>query len=209
MSTKPKIFHLLLRQYRERCEEGFNPCKEHIREHNGTCVRTGEHMNFADCVNCSSEWGGVYCERRLNSCELEILNLSHSPCANGGNRLVNPIDVTTYICLCAPSWQGKRCENLYVKETMMDRNEKSLSISARPKVVEEKDYYKRVKGRFQSTLKPETTSTSSNGNDPVQDSKSRNESDLNSGFVAKLQILYKIELQHFMAKLNHTKIEIS
>ncbi|KAM7535168.1 hypothetical protein Aperf_G00000094067 [Anoplocephala perfoliata] len=94
----------------ERCEEGYDPCKEHICEHNGTCVRTGEHMNFADCVNCSLGWGGQRCERKLNACELETLKLGHSPCCNDGDCLVDPTNETTYICLCDPDWQGNRSE---------------------------------------------------------------------------------------------------
>ncbi|KAM7535827.1 hypothetical protein Aperf_G00000094076 [Anoplocephala perfoliata] len=94
----------------ERCEEGYDPCEEHICEHGGTCVRTGVHMNFAKCVNCNSGWVGPHCERKLDACELEALKLGRPPCANGGRCTISPTNDTISTCLCSPGWQGDRCD---------------------------------------------------------------------------------------------------
>ncbi|KAM7542754.1 hypothetical protein Aperf_G00000001091 [Anoplocephala perfoliata] len=99
----------------KRCELGFDPCEGHICEHNGTCAVTGEHLNFAKCVNCSPGWDGIYCERKLNACEMETLKLGHPPCRNGGHCVVNPAIETQFTCLCAPGWHGPRCATSFSK----------------------------------------------------------------------------------------------
>uniref|UniRef100_A0A0R3TIK5 Delta-like protein n=1 Tax=Rodentolepis nana TaxID=102285 RepID=A0A0R3TIK5_RODNA len=94
----------------KRCEEGFDPCAEHVCLHGGTCVPIGEHMNFAKCVNCSGRRGGLHCEEELNACEYEESQLGHPPCTNGGHCVVSPFNETQFTCLCAPGWRGAHCE---------------------------------------------------------------------------------------------------
>ncbi|KAM7542426.1 hypothetical protein Aperf_G00000001079 [Anoplocephala perfoliata] len=103
----------------ERCEEGYDPCREHTCEHGGVCVPTGENKNFAKCVNCSSGWEGLHCEKRLFICELETLKLGHPPCVNGGHCIVSPTNDSTFTCLCASGWQGDRCEVSSLKASVI------------------------------------------------------------------------------------------
>ncbi|KAM7542529.1 hypothetical protein Aperf_G00000001015 [Anoplocephala perfoliata] len=99
----------------ERCEEGYDPCREHICEHDGVCVPTGENKNFAKCINCSLGWEGLHCEKKLPTCEMETLKLGHPPCVNGGHCNVSPTNDSIFTCLCAPGWQGDRCEISFTK----------------------------------------------------------------------------------------------
>uniref|UniRef100_A0A0R3SIN0 Delta-like protein n=1 Tax=Hymenolepis diminuta TaxID=6216 RepID=A0A0R3SIN0_HYMDI len=93
-----------------RCEEGYDPCEEHICWHSGTCVPTGEHLNFPKCVNCSGRWSGLHCDEELDACEYEASKLEHSPCMNGGHCVVNPVNENEFMCFCSPGWQGPNCE---------------------------------------------------------------------------------------------------
>ncbi|VDO16434.1 unnamed protein product [Rodentolepis nana] len=132
----------------KRCEEGFDPCAEHVCLHGGTCVPIGEHMNFAKCVNCRGRRGGLHCEEKLNACEYEESQLGHPPCTNGGHCVVSPFNETQFTCLSKLNDDNDEYEYDSIFEQL-----KCSSTKEVPEIAEEEDNYEPINSTYDGALK--------------------------------------------------------